>query len=171
MAEHSNYFFLPHVGIEQQPSAPFTWKDNYEKQCTAAADKCLGFDSGGNVFDAKIMAPGGAKLSYHESPNYGSFLKDEAAFKSMCQMASGTPTGRRCNTTAKNVENAITGLVKRGAVETFDPRFRHGLMRARARLRHGFMEARRTAQQLHLFKTVLVFAFLVWLVYTVKKLK
>lgn len=171
MAEQTSYYFLPHVGIEQQPQAPFQWDGNYEQQCTNAAERCLGFDSGGNVFDVKAMSTGGAKLSFHESADYGSFFKDEEAFKSLCQMASGSPSGKRCQLSASEAQAAIQRLSAQGTVETFHPGVRRRLMMARARAVRGLMAARRAAQQLQLIKTVLMIGFLVWLVYTVKKLK
>lgn len=173
MSEQSSYYFLPHVGIEQQPQAPFQWDGNYEQQCNAAEEKCLGFDSGGNVFDTKAMSPGGARLSFHDSADYGSFLKDEKAFESLCKMAAGSPSGKRCQIAPEQAQAAIQSLAQQGAVETFrgGPRMRRRLMMARARAVRGLMAARRAAQQLQLIKTVLMIGFLVWLVYTVKKLK
>ena len=174
MVEQSNYYYLPHVGIEQQPNAPFTWKDNFEKQCEDAADKCLGFDSGGNVFDAGIMSPGGAKLSYHESSDYGIFMKDEVAFKSLCQHASGSPSGKRCTLSAEAARAAIAKLGQQGTVETFHPVLRRGYRRLRGRsnpLVGAWMAARRAEQHLQFINTVLIVVFLVWLVYIVKKLK
>ena len=169
MAEHSSYYYLPHVGIEQQPSAPFHWKDNFEKQCNAAAHKCLGFDSGGNVFDAKIMTPGGAKLSIHKSPDYGTFLKDEIAFKSMCKLASGTPSGRRCQVTPEQAQAAIHKLVQEKKVETFDPVIRRGYHRLRAHTMAHMNAARRVAQHVDIIKLILVIVFFVWILNMSKK--
>jgi hypothetical protein len=172
MAEHSNYYYLPHVGIEQQPDAPFTWTDQFEKRCDDAGEKCLGFDSGGNVFDAGMMTPGHAKLSYHDSADYGSFVKDKVAFKSLCKLASGSESGKRCELSPEAAKAAIAKLAQQGSVETFDNNeLRRGYQRLRGRARHAWRAARRAEHPLQIIKTIMIIVFLVWLINMVKKLK
>ena len=117
------------------------------------------------------MSSGGAKLSFHESADYGSFLKDEVAFKSLCGMASGSPSGKRCEITPEAAQAAIAKLAQQGTVETFHPSLRRGYQRARLGARRVWLAARRTEQQLQIIKTVIIIGFLVWLISTVKKLK
>jgi len=106
----SNYFFVPYLGVQQQPKAPFTWTTNLAQNCTAEGTKCLGYDSNNNVFDSGIMQPQGARLSFLPDPTKGSYFNDKNKFAVICSQHLGgqlTTDRTKCQLTAGQAESAV----------------------------------------------------------------
>lgn len=118
--QQQEYYFIPHMGVQQLPQSPFSWSGGSttpteaRSKCTAETT-CLGYDSAGNAVTSDILAAERkAKFSFHDSPDYGFYLKDERAFKTMCEMGQGTPQGMRCQIAPETARNSLMVLAGQG---------------------------------------------------------
>ena len=117
------YYFVPYLGVQQQPQAPFHWTTNVAQNCSAQGSKCLGYDYSNNVFDSGILNPKGAKLTYQANPQLGSYFKDPTVFAAICTQHLGgqlSSDQKKCNLTAQQAQSAMQKLSTLGNIAHFD---------------------------------------------------
>ncbi len=97
--------FIPHIGIEEQPSAPFT-KDTCATNASCAGysmPSAQGFD--GKVFDnANANA---AKFVFFDDATQGTYFRSDKELAKGCSLLQGKMDGEKCNITKDQVKSFV----------------------------------------------------------------